>query len=75
MKYRIIIKDNNSCPYSIQKKDGFFSLWKEIGCSDSAQLAELKLQIYIRAKIPSVGTVVKIYDEQDLLVDKLKGNV
>lgn len=75
MKYRIIIGTlGTNYPYRVQaKKDSIFSLWTEILCAESSQEAEVKLRNYIRSKLPPEGTVVKVYDESDLIVDKLKG--
>lgn len=73
-KYRIIVSSSTSYPYRVEKKNkGWFSAWTEIDRDDTAEGAEEKMRRYIRAKIPPTGTVIKEYDEQDLLVDILKG--
>jgi len=75
-KYRIIVNSSTVYPFRVQKKDpGWFSFWTEIAMEDTQEQAEFRLKEYIRAKIPPVGTIVKTYDEQDLLADILKGNM
>lgn len=73
-KYRIIVSSSTTYPYRVEKKDkGWFSSWTEVDRADTPEDAEEKMRRYIRAKIPPPGTIIKEYDEQDLLVDKLKG--
>jgi hypothetical protein len=75
-KYRIIVGSSTSYPYRVEKKDkGWFSFWTEIDRSETVEDAEEKMRRYIRAKIPRSGTIVKVYDEQDLLADMLKGSM
>lgn len=75
-KYRIIVASSATYPYVVQKKDkGWFSLWTNIDYAEDADDAEDKMRRYIKAKIPPVGTVIKEYDEQDLLADMLKGSI
>ena len=75
MKYRIIVGNSTSYPFEVQMKRSRFSFWKEITRRKSLEEAEDEMRKYINAKIPATGTVVKIYEESDLLVDKLKGSV
>jgi len=76
MKYRIIVTDSTAYPYRVQKKERSFSLfWKDIGGGEDITDAEEVLRKYIRAKIPKVGTIIKTYDESDLIVEKLKGTI
>ena len=76
MKYRIIVTDSTAYPYKVQKKERSFSLWwKDIGRAEDITEAEEVLHKYIRAKIPKIGTIVKMYDESDLVVEKLKGTI
>lgn len=75
-KYRIIVGSSTTYPYLVQKKDkGWFSSWTDIDRADNADDAEDKMRRYIKAKIPPVGTVIKEYDEQDLLADMLRGSM
>jgi hypothetical protein len=74
VKYRIIIRNSNTYPYGIEKKEpGFFTDWISVDVASSIMIAENTLHKYIAAKLPPVGTVVKTYDESDLIVDKLTG--
>ena len=75
MKYRIIIGTSTSYPYKVQIKRSRFSFWKEISRNRSLEDAEVDLREYIKSNIPSPGTIVKIYEESDLLIDKLKGTM
>ena len=73
-KYRIIVSSSTTYPYRVEKKDkGWFSSWTEVDRADTPEDAEQKMRRYIKAKIPPAGTIIKEYDEQDLLVDILKG--
>jgi hypothetical protein len=75
-KYRIIIGGHAGTPYPYRiqmKKDSLFSFWTEISYASSLENAEDELREHINKNLPPPGTVVKIYDETDLLVDKLKG--
>lgn len=74
VKYRIIVRNSKDYPYEIQKKEaGFFNHWQHIDIANTAGIAESSMHRHIAAMHPPVGTVVKTYDQRDLLVDKLKG--
>ena len=79
MKYRIIVASSLvDCPYKIEKKnDGYFSLWHEIGKYSTLARAEMALPELAdrHNKIPKGGTVLRVYTQEDLLVDKLNGKL
>ena len=69
-KYRIVYSESEmTAHYRIERKKLFF--WKDIAGSHSVGSAESLIHDFIQN--PEDGEVLKVYDESDLLVDKLKG--
>ena len=75
MKYRIIIGESTAYPYKVEMKRSIWSSWQEIDRSRNLPEAEHALKEYIKANIPPLGTILKIYEESDILVEKLKGTI
>ena len=72
-KYRIIVGSSTSYPYYVEKKGKYwFSMWHEIDRSSTPEGAEVKLREYIRANVPPEGTIIKQYDDTDMVVELLK---
>jgi len=78
MKYRIVVSSLSDYPYRVEKKnDGYFSFWHEIAKYSSLERAERELPELAdkHNKIPKSGTILKIYTQEDLLIDKLNGKL
>jgi hypothetical protein len=86
MKYRIIIRDSDLYPFEVQRGvESKFLWWVSVhwtfvGMEDTQSKAEQTIRDDIRKQEEfkmkvrlAPGTVVKEYDESDLIVDKLKG--
>lgn len=76
MKYRIIIGSSGTYPYVVQVKTYMFYFlyyWSEITRAATLEKAEESLRTYILKGLPKEGSVIKTYDDSDLIVDKLKG--
>ena len=71
-KYRIVVNDDTSRPYRVEKKAWIF--WHKAGEFSSMDSAERELRELAKLELMRPGTVVSVYTEQDFLVDKLKGN-
>lgn len=84
MKYRIIGNDGekrNEFPYELQREyiSWFFKMkyFKGITIHQSMYDAERAMHedIKLQKKLPRPGEVLKVYSEEDLIIDKLKGTV
>jgi hypothetical protein len=85
MKYRVKIAhsyhQNFGHLYEVERKEsGWLSSWEHVGLADSEEEADsmmrkdMKKQKALTAKkLPASGTVVKEFDESDLIVEKLQG--
>lgn len=71
-KYRIVVIDDEDQPFMIQRKSWLF--WRNIGQTYTVSNAETKIKELLQQQAKyTVGSVVKVYTEADLLVDKLRG--
>lgn len=71
-RYRIIIGKNNNFPYEVQRKGWFF--WHSLDKERTLEQAEYTLKNHVQHESMRPGTVIKEYDEKDLVIDKLKGH-
>lgn len=71
-KYRIVVIDDESRPFMIQRKRWLF--WKNVDKKYSIDEAEQEIRHFLSKQAKyAVGSVVGTYTEEDLLVDKLRG--
>ncbi len=80
IKYRIIVRnikdDDDSYPYRIQRKVGFWSFWQDLDIFSSVEDAENHIP-HIHNKYMRThpkGSVIKTYDSQDLTALILKSD-
>lgn len=74
-KYRIVFNDAfmPSYPYHVQRKGLIF--WKSVGTESSLKDAEQTLALLASQPMIKNGTVLKTYDDCDIVADKLRGKV
>ena len=83
LRYRVVVRASDQYPYKVQEyhKFLFLGFWADVpgtkGIHASLEEAKIAIQQIIKTekaleKLPG-GKVVYEYDENDLLVDKLKG--
>lgn len=76
MKFRLIVTKHEHSPYCVQRKENWYSFWVTLKMSSYRDTAEayLKEQVKEYMSRPKPG-VIKLYEEADMLVDKLKGEI
>ncbi len=76
IKYRIIGRNSDDFPYGLERKVGFFGIWKHVNIYTSLGDAETDIanqhKKFINSNNPKPGTVVKKYSSEDLSIIILK---
>jgi hypothetical protein len=77
VKYRIVVRDSHDYPFVLERRTGFFRMWKAVDVYGSMELAENDIADqhakFLEEAIPPVGTVVKTYAGEDLTAIVLRG--
>lgn len=72
-KYRIRVGDSGPYPFKVERKG--FIFWHQVDMEKSLEAAEETLKRHHRRiQNAPIGTVLKVYDDSDAIVEKLKGN-
>ncbi len=76
IKYRIIARNSDDFPYGLERKVGFFGIWKNVSIYVTISGAEYDIasqhKKFINSNRPKPGTVMKEYSSEDLSIIILK---